>query len=166
MERQRKNEKQYIYCEDDAMKLKITASVTADKLVFVTEGRWLSLNFIISQPHWSDSSPIKKIIERKVQEAVLGLNMWFESYRIELSYNSRLDDHNCVMMPKIFTDSIKKSYAKNRNKELIVDKDKNRIVSFKGFMPDDNNKRGLSTHIMTDKTLPHNTYVMTYHKVS
>lgn len=166
MERQRKTKNQSYYTESDARELDITAEIIDDCLVFTTRGRWVSLNFIMSKPHWAEDIGIKDIVKTKVRQALLGKDIWMDTYQIELRYNSRLDDHNTVMMPKYFTDAIKRNVLKNNKGQLIVDTEGKRIVEYEGVLYDDNKKYGKGTHIVPDTSLKHDTYILTYRKLS
>ena len=136
-------------------------------LEFTTVGRWVSLNYIMARANWSSDGEITKIIKRKVRNAIRDISIWYDTgYQIVLRYNSRLDDHNCVMMPKFFTDAIKLNYEKNARGKYIKNADGSKIVEFEGFIPDDDKRYSGGTNFVPDNSLKHNTYVMTYERIN
>ena len=151
------------YTEKDADAISVSASITDNgALQFVTTGRWISLNFIMSKPHWAKDSGIKEKVRDKVRSAVEGLDIKLESFYIVLRYNSKLDDHNTVMMPKYFTDSIKHNWAKTKNGRIIADANGDRVVEYSGIIREDDKSMSLGTLLIVDMSLPYNTYVMSY----
>lgn len=161
--RNRLHDIQTEYTADDVGKISVTARVTpSGGLEFTTTGRWISLNFIMSKPHWAKDSGIKERVKDLVRKAVHGLDIKLDSFYIILRYNSRLDDHNTVMMPKYFTDSIKHNWATNDNGRILIDASGNRIVEYEGIISEDNKSISKGTLLIVDESLPHNTYVMTY----
>lgn len=150
------------------MDLKITARLDENgNLEFTTIGRWVSLNFIMTTANWSSDGHITDIIKRKVQDAIRGIDLWYDTgYRIVLRYNSRMDDHNTVMMPKFFTDCIQTAYEKNNRQQYIMDPvTGGKILKFKGFIPNDDKRYSGGTNLIPDNTLKHNTYIMTYERI-
>ena len=137
--RNRLHDIQTEYTAEDVSKISVSARVTSDgSLEFTTTGRWISLNFIMSKPHWAKDSGIKERVRDLVRRAVSGLDIKIESFYILLRYNSRLDDHNTVMMPKYFTDSIKHNWATNDRGRILVDEKGQRIVEFEGIISEEN----------------------------
>lgn len=161
--RNRLHDIQTEYTAEDVNKISISARVTPDgALEFTTTGRWISLNFIMSKPHWAKDSGIKEKVRDLVRRAVSNLDIKIDSFFIVLRYNSRLDDHNTVMMPKYFTDSIKHNWATNDRGRILVDEKGQRIVEFEGIISEDNKSISKGTLLIPDESLPHNTYIMTY----
>ncbi len=151
------------YTEQDASDLKITCRITPENNIeFTTLGRWVSLNFVMARAHWASDTDVVAIIKRKVRSAVKDIDIWVTRYRIEIRYNSKLDDHNCVMMPKYFTDAIKFNYEKTNKGRYVANAGGEKIVEFKGLIPDDDKRYSRGTSFFPDESLPHNTYIMTY----
>lgn len=160
--RTRAHDIQTEYSSSDVENISITARYEDGILEFTTRGRWISLNFIMTKSHWAKDSGIKEITKKKVREAVKGLNAKLSDFVIVLRYNSRLDDHNTVMMPKYFTDSIKHNWLKNNNGRILVDAQGKRIVEYEGIITEDNKNFSKGTLLIPDATLPHDTYIMKY----
>jgi len=161
--RNRLHDIQTEYTDKDADRIEVKALITENgALQFVTTGRWISLNFIMSKPHWTKDSGIQEKVRDKVRAAVAGFDIKLESFYIILRYNSRLDDHNTVMMPKYFTDSIKHNWAKTKNGRIIADANGDRVVEYAGIIKEDDKSISHGTLLMVDQSLPHNTYIMTY----
>lgn len=159
----RKRAKGRDYTEQDASDLDITCRVTEENnLEFTTRGRWVSLNFVMARAHWASDTDVVSIIKRKVRQAVKDIDIWITRYRIEIRYNSKLDDHNCVMMPKYFTDAIKFNYEKTSRGRYVAGAGGEKIIEFKGLIPDDDKRYSRGTSFFPDESLPHNTYIMTY----
>lgn len=146
----------------DALDLQVTAEVVGKTLIFTTKGRWMSLNFIISKPSWATEINMKDVIKGKARAAVAGLDIKLERFKIVLRYNSRMDDHNTVMMPKFFTDAIKTTKLKNNENRLMEDDEGNTLYEYVGIIEDDYKKYSRGTHLDPDESLPHNTYVLMY----
>lgn len=162
-ERTRAHTEQTEYTADDASSIVVSARVTpGGSLEFTTSGRWISLNFIMTKTHWLKDSGIKQKIREKVRSAISGFDIKIDSFYIVLRYNSKLDDHNTVMMPKYFTDSIKHNWLKNKNGRIMADASGNRIVEFEGVITEDNKDISRGTLLIVDKSLPYNTYILTY----
>lgn len=159
-----------VYAMTDAHALSITAEVKDGSLVFTTKGRWISLNDIISKAHWISDTEVAKAVKKKVREAVRGIDLKLTKFRIVIHYNSKLDDHNVVMMPKYFTDAIKRNYEKYSSGKYVLqnirpDGTGDRILEFEGIIDDDDKRYSRGTYLIPDETLPYNTYVMTYESV-
>ena len=103
----------------------------------VYNGSMMSLNDLYSGKHWS-SRHKAKIKYRDIFDILLlqAKVKWMDEYRIEMTYNSRLDSDNTITAIKFLNDSLKKKY---------VPEDDPRY--FKGFSVD------------VDKKLKFNTYV-------
>jgi hypothetical protein len=160
--RTRAHDIQTEYNASDVNNIQITATYKDGILEFTTKGRWISLNFIMTKSHWAKDSGIKEVTKKKVREAVKGLDAKLSDFVIVLRYNSRLDDHNTVMMPKYFTDSIKHNWLKNKNGRILVDEKGQRIVEYQGIIIEDNKNFSKGTLLIPDATLPHDTYIMRY----
>jgi hypothetical protein len=156
-----------VYAMTDAHALNITAEVKDGSLVFTTKGRWISLNDIISKAHWISDTDVAKAVKKKVREAIRGIDLKLTKFRIVIRYNSKLDDHNVVMMPKYFTDAIKRNYEKYSSGKYVYknQETKEKILEFEGIIEDDDKRYSRGTHLIPDETLPHNTYIMTYESV-
>lgn len=159
-----------VYNMTDAHALIITAEVKDGSLVFTTKGRWISLNDIISKAHWISDNDVAKAVKRKVREAIHGIDLKLTKFRIVIRYNSKLDDHNVVMMPKYFTDAIKRNYEKYSSGKYVMqnigpDGKGDKILEFEGIIEDDDKRYSRGTYLIPDENLPHNTYIMTYESV-
>ena len=95
-----------------------------------------SLNDYYSGKHWSIRTKAKVKYRGMFDILLLEANIkWMKEYRVDMTYNSRLDSDNTIIALKFLNDSLKKKY---------VPEDDPRY--FKGFS------------INVDKTLKSNTY--------
>ncbi len=151
------------YTQENAESLKITAEIIGKSLVFTTKGRWVSLNFIVSKSSWASSMNLKDIVKAKVRKAIEGMDVKMERFRIVVRYNSKLDDHNTVMMPKWFTDAIKTTRQRTSDNRLMEDDEGKALYELEnGVIEDDNKHYSKGTTLEPDPSLPHNTYIIAF----
>lgn len=98
----------------------------------------ISLNEWYSGKHWSNRAKQKNKWKLKYLSLFGCETPRLSQFKIELTYNSRLDNDNCITLIKLFSDFLKE--------RMIVKDDSKKYW------------RGLS--ITPDESLPKNTYVL------
>lgn len=67
----------------------------------------VSLNTLYSGKHWTYRKKIKDAYKKEVETALAGYDHYYaESMRIRISYNSRLDVDNVVLVAKFVADTV------------------------------------------------------------
>lgn len=108
------------------------------------DGKIPSLNDIYSGKHWTYRSSMKNKYRDLFSILLLEKGVkWMNEYRVDMTYNSRLDSDNAIMGIKFLNDSLKKKYTKDDDPRY-----------FKGFS------------INVDKKLKPNTYIFKIKQLS
>lgn len=162
--------KQDEYSLSDVAAMKVEVSIGEDELKFTIRGRFVSLNFFKSRS-WKEIKAIEDAIEDRIRNCLMAefgkdLPIRFDSFTVDLRYNSLMDPDNPITVIKIVTDAIVDQYSKlPGGKNRMVDDVP--VIIWKGLFFDDTKlfNAGI-TGMIPDVSLPHNTYEVTYRRAS
>jgi len=105
----------------------------AQVLTFEWQGKHVSLNAWYSNKHWTNNHNITNEWHSFFKKFLTTPYPKFNKYKIELTYNSRLDVSNTIAMPKLLEDTLQK--------EGIIENDSKAFCRGISLIPDETMKK-------------------------